>query len=256
MGITLNSNYQSAWAVRGINRGLADLYRSMEKLTSGLSINRASDDPAGLVVSEQLRSRIASLNQEIRNVSGTINKYETASSTVTDLRSRLTELRSLAVGAANEGGNSEAAQLAFVDQAENLVSSFNSVAANAEYNGWKMLDGSQNALAGVTPLADIDLSTPEAAAASIEKIDAAAKELGGIQVDLGATQKNELESRLASLRVTRENLAAAESQVRDTDYGLEYANFISSMIRTRASLAILAHTSRMGMGIVDLLGRA
>jgi flagellin len=254
--ITLNSNHQSAWNIRNVSERLRELYRSMEKLSSGLAINRASDDPAGLMISETLRSRTASLSQEIKNVSGTISKYQTVSSTVSELRSRLTELRSLAVGAATEGGNSEEAQQAYTAQARDLVSSFNATANGAEYNGARMLDGSESSLAKVTPLSGIDLSTPEAAAESIQRIDIAAHELDNIQIDLGSTQKNDLESRLISLRVTRENLTAAESQVRDTDYAQEYASLVSSMIRTRVSLAILAHTFRIGMGIVDLLGRA
>ena len=256
MGISLNSNYQSMWAIRSVNQGMLSLYRSMERLSSGLAINRASDDPAGLIISETLRSRIASLNQEIKNVSSSINKYQTVSSTVSTLRSHLTELRSLAVGAANDAGNDETSQQAYVASAEHLVATFNNTVEQAEYNDKKTLDGSEGSLAHVSELSGIDLSTPAAAAESIEKIDAAVKEIDNIQIDLGATQKNELESRLASLSVTRENLVAAESQIRDTDYAQEYANFVSNMIRTRASLAILAHSSILGSGIVDLLSRS
>ena len=256
MGISLNSNYQSAWGVRSINQGMLGLYRSMERLSSGLAINRASDDPAGLIISETLRSRIASMNQEIRNVSSSISKYQTVSSTVSTLRSQLTELRSLAVGAVNDAGNDESSQQAFATSADDLVQTFNNTVEQAEYNGKKTLDGSEGSLASVSELSGIDLSTPDAAAESIGRIDTAIKELDGIQIELGTTQKNELESRLASLSVTRENLVAAESQIRDVDYAQEYSNYVSNMIRTRTSLAILAQTSMLGMGIVDLLGRS
>ena len=72
---------------------------------------------------------------------------------------------------------------------------------------------------------------------------------------MGATQKNELESHLASLHVSRDNLVAAESQVRDLDYATEYANFVSGMIRARTSVALMAHTVDLGRGLITLLGK-
>jgi len=228
------------------------MLKTAQRLSSGLRINQASDDPAGLVISEQLRSQIASLNQEIDNISSNINKYQTVSSSVGGLREQLTELRTLAIGAANEGGNSPAAQEAFDSAAQQIVTSFNNTVDNAEYNGSQTLNGSEGSQANVSELVGIDLSTSASAEASIEYIDTAVAELDAIQIDLGSTQANGFESQLRSLEVTRENLTAAESQLRDADFTGEFTTFVGSQIRTQVSLAMLAHAMMSGSSIVRL----
>ncbi|MBN1211821.1 MAG: hypothetical protein JXA92_04525 [candidate division Zixibacteria bacterium] len=252
MGFNLNSVYGTGMSLISVNTSLSTMLRSMEKLSSGLRINRASDDPAGLVISEQLRSQIAGLNQEIENLSASINKYETATSTVSSLRSSLTEVRTMALAAANEGFLSDDTRAAYAATAESMTEAFNETVQNAEFNGMKLLDGSAGALAEVAELSGIDLSSAEAAAQSVEVIDQAVKDLDAVQVDLAVTQKNDLESRRVTLEITRENLTAAESQVRDTDYALEVSNFIGSMIRTQASLAMLTYSNISGASILKL----
>jgi len=135
-----------------INQNSANLFAAMEKLSSGLRINRASDDPAGLVISEQLRAQIASMNQEIENISANINKYHTADSLVGALREQLIELRSLAVGASNTAFNSDDAQAAYTRSAELMADGYNRIAANFEYNGAKLFDGSEGSLVYCSPL--------------------------------------------------------------------------------------------------------
>ena len=112
MGIMISVSSNSHRSLNGLQENIQTLFKSMEKLSSGLSINSAADNPAGLIISEQLRSQIAGLNQRIANVTSSIHKYQTASSSISMLRTSLIELRSLALGAANEGLNSEAAQQA------------------------------------------------------------------------------------------------------------------------------------------------
>ena len=241
MGISIRTDLGSAMTVFGLDRNLNDMYRSLERLATGRRINRASDDPAGLVISKQLQTQIASLNREIENISANIHKYQTVSSSVIELRDDLTELRSLAVGAANGALNSDEAQAAYATAAESIVNTYNRTIANAHYNGSPTLDGSEGSLAHVTELTGIDLSSPQAAIASLERIDAASSELDQITVDLGATQKNDLERQRQSLEITRQNLTAAESAVGDIDYAMEYATYTASMIRTRASMALMSH---------------
>jgi flagellin len=254
MGLLINTSYNSLWNIYNLNSTLAATALSMEKLSSGLRINRAADDPAGLVISEQMLTQIGSLNQQIKNVTAAINKYETVSSTVGTLRSSLTELRSLAVGAANEAVNSPGAVQAYQDAADAIVNTYNTIADNAEYNGAKTLDGSEGSLAEITQLANLDFSSAEAAEQSIETIEAAIDELDAAQIELGATQKNELESELANLQVTRQNLVAAESQLRDLDYAAEYSNLVSNMIRTQATVAMITHQKLIGSQILSLIG--
>jgi flagellin len=250
MKISLQS---SGLSLLSLSSNMSVMLKSAQRLSSGLRINQASDDPAGLVVSEQLRSQIASLNQEIENISSNINKYQTVSSSVSGLREQLVELRTLAIGAANEGGNSPASQEAFDKAAQQIVTSYNNTVDNAEYNGSQTLDGSEGSLANVSELMNIDLSTAAAAEASIEHLDAAVAELDTVQVEIGSTQANSFESQLRSLEVTRENLTAAESQLRDADFAGEFTNFVSSQIRTQVSLAMLAHAMMNGSSVVSLL---
>ncbi len=255
MSLSLNSGLAALGVNLKLNDSYGKLYRSMERLASGQRINRASDDPAGLVISEQFRAQIASLNQEIDNTTHLINKYETASSTVMEMRDQLTELRSLAVSAANEGFNDETAQAALDQAAGYIVATYNRTADTAVYNGAKLFDGSEGSLAEVSELIGVDLSTPEAAAASVEVIDEAIAEIDAVQIDLGATQKNELESRRSSLEVTAQNLQAAESVHRDVDYAYEVANMVGEMIKVQASLALMSHTNIQGNSVLSLLGQ-
>jgi flagellin len=235
-----------------LNRNYNDLFHSLERLATGRRINRASDGPADLVISLQLETRIASLNAEIDGISASINKYETVSSSVLQLRDQLTELRSLAIGAVNAGGNDEAAQEAFATSAELLVESYNRSISEAEYNGQATLDGSEGSLAEVSELTGIDLSTPEGAAASLEVIDSAASALDHVMMDLGATVKYELRGRQQALEVTRENLTAAHSQILDTDYAMEMSRFAAGLIRTQAAMAVLGHSLLNDRSVISL----
>lgn len=253
MGLTINTNLSAAYIGIFAGRNSSNLLSSLEKLSSGLAINRASDNPAGLVISEQLRSRISSLNQEIENTSALINKYQTASSTVMEMRSHLTEMRTLAVAASNEGVNDEAAQSAYQTTADHLVSTYNRSLDLATYNGSHLLDGSESAVAEVSELENLDLSSAEAAAASIATIDEAISELDSVQGELGAIQANELESRRNSLEITSQNLQAAESMLRDTDYAKEYSSAVASIIQLRASVAMLAHSYVQADSILSML---
>lgn len=252
MGLSIRTNLGSTLTVMGLDRNLNNLYTSLERLATGKRINHASDDPSGLVISKQLLTQIGSLNQEIDNLSANINKYQTVSSSVIELRYDLSELRSLAVGAANAGVNSEEAQAAYNIAAESIVNTYNNTVANAHYNGTATLDGSEGSLAAVSELVDIDLSSAEGAVAALEAIDAAASELDRITIDLGATQKNEFESQRQSLEVTRQNLTAAESAVSDLDYAAEMSNFTAGLIRSQASLALMGYSMLTSQSVVSL----
>jgi len=253
VGFSIKTNVSAGWLSNSANTEFGNFISSMRKLSSGLRINSGADDPAGLVISEQLRSRIASLNQEIENTSAQISKYETASSQVMEMRSKLTEMRTLAIGAANEGFNSEAAQQAYANTANYIADRFNADAANASYNGIALFDGSETALGEVTELTGVDLSTPQAAQDSIAAIDEKIAEIDALQVDIGATQKNELESQRRSLEVTSQNLQAAESQLRDTDFAMEYSSMVGNLIRMQSSLALMSHHEVSSKGVFKLL---
>ena len=253
MKITLRSNQASAFALMAANQKQISIFNSISKPSSGFSIVKAADNPAGLVISEQLRSQIASLNQKIENLNLNINRHKAASGTVSELRSLLTEVRTLAIGAVNSGGNSDEAQAAFAIAGDALVDSFNIIKQNANFNGQATLDGSDGSLADIADLTNVDLSTPEGAAAAVETIDAAAAELDQATVDIGATQKNELESQRVSFQVTQQNLVSAESQIRDVDLVREYSKLVSASIGLQVSLALLAHSNLSSKSVIRLL---
>ncbi|MFH2035167.1 MAG: flagellin [Candidatus Zixiibacteriota bacterium] len=230
------------------------LFKSMEKLSSGLKINSASDDPAGLVISEQMRSRIASLNQEIENTGNLINKYETASSTALELRSMLTEMRSLAVAAGNTGVNDSATQQVYQDSLNSLAKTYNNIVNNASFGTQKLFDGSEGSLTSIAQLGNINLADAQSAEEAINYLDDMAARLDNTVSELGATQKNELEANLRNLRIESQNLTAAESQIRDVDFGLEFSEFMKNKLLLNSAVALLAQGNMLSNTVLSLIG--
>lgn len=239
---------------RNMNASFAGMYKSLQKLSSGMKINSAADGPAQLMISEQFRTQIATLNQQIENTSMQIGKYSTGSANLSAMRSQLTEMRTMAVGAANEGGNSEAAQQAYADSATLLESNFNLTLNRSEYNGAVLFDGSEGSLASLNDLAGVDLSSADSANASITLIDEKIAEIDAAVVDIGATQKNTLEADIASMRISRENLMAAEANIRATDYAREFSNFLVEQIKAKSSIALLSHYSLTSKSVLSMFG--
>ena len=253
MSLKITSSIGANYITLNLNRAYGAMLKSMEKLSSGYRINRASDDPAGLVISEQMRSRIASLNQEIENTTISINKYQTADSAALELRQNLTELRSLAVATANSGYNDETTTKAYQAEADNIVANYNRVRQNTSFGNQKLLDGSLGSVAVVPELAPFDLSTAESSEAAMESIDKEITRMDSVLSDIGATQKNDLESRLANLRIEVQNLTAAESQIRDLDFITEYSNFLRNRLVVQAAMSILSHNHISSQTVLRLL---
>ncbi|MEW6051250.1 MAG: flagellin [Candidatus Zixiibacteriota bacterium] len=252
---SLVSNHTARPSLSAIRSAYARMFSALQQLSSGWRINSAADDPAGLVISEQLRSRIASLNAEIESISQSIGRYQAASSTTLGLHDQLRELRALAVGAANEGGNDPVVQEAFVTSAAALVESYNRTVRSAEYGGQLLFGTHDGALANIGELTGVDLSSGSLAVDSLTIIDEATRELDAVEIHLASEQKYGLESRRDSLEVTRENLIAAESRLRDADFADVYSNFVAGMIQTKATLAMLAHSTMLGSEIANLFKR-
>lgn len=240
--------------VRGINNAMDGVFHSLEKLSSGLRINRASDDPAGLVISEQMRSRIGSLNQEIENISHSMNKYSTADSAALELRRTLTAMRTYAVEAAGAGYADENTYQAWQGSLDGLVSSYNFIVDSASFGTQKLLDGSAGSVADIEELEQIDVSSPEAAAAAVETIDSKIAALDQDLVAIGARQHGDFESRRNSLRIEMENLTAAESSIRDTDYVAEFSNLIRNKLVVRMGVSLLAHSYITTQSVLNLIG--
>jgi flagellin len=150
MSLRINNNIAAINAHRNLVQTTTSLSSSMEKLSSGYRINRAADNPAGLVISEQFRAQIAGLNRAIDNSEGSINMIQTAEGALTELNNLLISMRELAIHAANEGFN-DAAQLA-ADQAEidNAIKTIDRIAANTQFGTKKLLDGTKANVATIT----------------------------------------------------------------------------------------------------------
>lgn len=251
MSYKINTGLSGDLFSLAISRSYQSLMKHMECLSSGLRINRASDDPAGLVISETLRGRIASLNQEIDNISQMIRKYETAEGTVGQLQSIVNDLRVQAVGAANTGVNSEEMTEACQDAANQAVTTFNYIVDSASYNG-KPLFGEEG-VADIESLANLDFSTPEAIRESVESIEKTAAELESAAGRIGAEEKYQLQAERSNLEVTVGNLTAAESQIRDADMALEMVGRVRDEMTLRVGMALLAHSYVSGQSVLSLM---
>lgn len=150
MALRINHNIAALDAQRNLSMTTSSIANVMEKLSSGFRINRAADDPAGLVISEQFRAQIAGLNRAISNSEGSINMIQTAEGSLNEINSLLVSMRELAIHAANEGFN-DANQLA-ADQAEieNSIATIDRIAANTQFGTKKLLDGTKDNIATIT----------------------------------------------------------------------------------------------------------
>ncbi|MCH9031336.1 MAG: hypothetical protein IIB00_03645 [candidate division Zixibacteria bacterium] len=222
-------------------------------MSSGISINTASDDPAGLIISEQMRSQIASLNQGISNISRVIYKYDTADSNISELRSILIDIRSNALGAANTGGNDPATQEAYNNAVQFAVDTYNRIVTTTQYGEAKLLDGSEGSAVNIDELADVDLTTAEGAEAAMQAVDKASAQLDQVQGELGARIKYELRSQQSSLEISLLNLVLAESDIRDTDFASEFMKFTKAVTSIEISAALMAHAFLAERNVLSLV---
>jgi len=229
------------------------LFKSVEKLASGLKVNSAADNPAVLVISEQMRSRIASLNQQIENTSNLVNKYETASSNLIEMQRMTVEMKSLAIEAANSGLNDETMQMVYQQSADQMVASYNSAIQNAQYGSQQLIDGGDGSLAQISEMRNLDLSNAQAAEQSMAYLESESANLNSTVANLGAVQKHQLESRLSNLRIESENLQAAESSLRDTDMAGEFVKYMNNQMLLKGSIAMQAHSFIVSQSTLTLL---
>lgn len=251
--ISINSSYSGMNTVRNISLIQRSLTKTMQKLSSGQQVNSADDGPANLVISEQMRSQIGTITQQIRNLEANLNKNGAADAAIGELNGKVAEMRSLAVAAANDAtGNKETAQ-AYQQQIHDLAASYNEQVSNTRYGEQKLLDGSEGSAAKLPNLDGLNVSTPEDAADAIKKIDDLRSRLNSTQSSVGATSKNEYESTIRSLEVASENMSASESAIRDTDYAKQQADLLSQMIQMNSGLAVMSQGNLVTESVFKLL---
>jgi flagellin len=383
MGMQINTNISALNAYRNLSNTQNDLGKSLEKLSSGLRINRAADDAAGLAISEGLRAQIGGLTVAARNAQDGISVIQTAEGALTEVHTILQRIRDLAVQAGNDSNSTEA-RGAISTEANALVNELDRIGKSTNFNGIKLLDGSQAALkfqvgadgnansqlnvsltsANVTTIAGalsvgntgstfaianpatvagnaaftftesgttslvtvamgaagaytasgiqgvvdklnsdtafsdkavasvvytagvatgvnvksttggtvattapgtgiaagaagsggaLNFSTAAGAQAAVTLIDNQIGTVSTARADLGAIQ-NRFESAINTLNVSKENLTAAESRIRDTDMASEMVSYTRSNILAQAGTAMLAQANQSNSGVLQLLG--
>lgn len=286
MGLQIATNVSALNSYRNLSSNQNDVSKSLEKLSSGLRINRAADDAAGLAISEGLRSQVNGLNVAARNAQDGISVIQTAEGALTEVHSILQRVRDLAVQAGNDSNNADSRK-AITTEVTQLVDELDRIAESANFNGIQLLDGTAGAAgngvlsfqvgadgsassqitvnlgtANIATLAadlrDDILTTadgfanPTVAAATIDTVDAAIKSVSSARADLGAVQ-NRFESTINSLQVSAENLSAAKSRIADTDMAAEMVKYTAANILQQAGTAMLAQANQSGQGVLQLL---
>jgi flagellin len=291
MSLRINNNVESLNAHRHLINNDKQLSKSIERLSSGQKINRGADSPASLVISEGMRAQIGSLQQAADNNEAAISLVQTAEGALNEVSKLLVDMRQRAVSAANLGINDQNSVNASQKEIENALEAIDRISNNTQFGSKNLLDGSAldadgnplvsfqiganqgqiasvslpnvatNQLAvgvsndsGFSSLSDLDVTTGKGAEDAMGVIDKAIEEIAVARGDLGAFQKNTLESNLTSLRIASENMTAAESTIRDADIAVELAAFTRNQIMTQSATAQLAQANAMPKNVMALLG--
>ena len=235
--------------------------KSMEKLSSGMRINRASDDAAGLSISEKMRSQIRGMEAAQRNAQDGVSYIQTAEGALHEVSSMLTRMKELTVQKANGTYNTDDINTIEAELSQ-LVEELDNIASNTEFNGVKILDSS-------TPTTNIIISQDGSVSLDLDpadlqktlalthksttaEIDEAIVEVNNQRAIYGAAQ-NRLEHTLNNMGTTVENLSAAESRIRDTDMAKEMTTFTKNNILQQAAQSMLAQANQLPQGVLQLL---
>jgi len=289
--MVINHNLSAQFAQRENKFNGISVERNIEKLSSGMRINRAGDDASGLAVSEKMRAQIRGLNQAERNAADGISLIQTAEGYLQETQNILQRVRELSVQSSNGIYTTEDRMQIQVEVSQ-LVDELNRVASHAQFNGMNLLTGrfaqetGTNTVtasmwfhiganmdqrervfigtmtaqglgiqspAGMPQTASfISLSTPDKANIVIGKVDEALRIVSKQRADLGAYQ-NRLEMSRTGLAVGAENLQASESRIRDVDMAREMVEFTKNQILVQSSNAMLAQANQTSQGVLQLL---
>jgi flagellin len=288
MRILTNVAALNSW--RNLQSSGNAMSKNLERLSSGMRINRASDDAAGLTISEKMRAQIRGLNQAQRNAQDGISMIQTAEGAMSEIQNMLQRMRELAVQSASDGlGDEDRAQIQ--EEVDQLANQITDISNNTQFNTKKILTGEYastsitiqtgandgenlsfniKALDAVTLSvgtgtagtsgswkattdAGINVSTKVAAETAITTIDDAINTVSSYRSELGALQ-NRLEYSIANTQSTAENLQAAESRIRDVDMAQEMTAFTKNQILVQAGTAMLAQANQLPQSVLKLLG--
>ena len=285
--MVINHNMSAMFAGRSVNVTTGSVQKDMEKLSSGMRINRAGDDASGLAVSEKMRSQIRGLNRASKNASDGISFIQTTEGYLQETTDLIQRIRELAVQSSN-GIYTDEDRMQIQVEVSSLVAEIDRVASHAQFNGMNMLTGrfaretGENSVTasmwlhiganmdqrtrvyigtmtatalGVREIGTeeiISLATPDEANRAIGTLDEAIKLLNKQRADLGAYQ-NRLEFTVKGLDIAAENLQASESRIRDTDMANQMVEFTKNSILVQSGTAMLAQANAQSQTVLSLL---
>ncbi|MDR0730250.1 MAG: flagellin [Treponema sp.] len=283
----INHNLSAMFADRSLKVTQSDLTKNLEKLSSGLRINRAGDDASGLAVSEKMRSQIRGLNMASANAANGISFIQTTEGYLQETQDILQRIRELAVQSANGIYTDEDRMMIQVEISQ-LVDEVDRIASHAQFNGMNLLTGRFARLTGDNVITAsmwfhiganmdqreqvfigtmtskslglgnlqedniISLASPESANQAIGTLDAALRTVSKQRADLGAYQ-NRLEHAIIGLDIGAENLQAAESRIRDTNMANLMVDYTRTQILNQAGTAMLAQANQRSSSVLQLL---
>jgi flagellin len=274
MSTIVNTNVASLTAQRSLAKSSGELATALQRLSSGLRINSAKDDAAGLAISERLTTQVRGYNQSIRNAGDGISVAQTAEGGMEAITNSLQRMRELAVQAANYS-NTTADRTAINAEFSQLKTEIDRVATQTKFNTRGLLDGSftsatfqvganqgetitvdsitnMSASALGLTAAGVDVTTATNASGSITAIDSALTTVTSARANLGASI-NRFEQTISNLRVTVENLSAARSRIQDADFAAETAALTRTQILQQSGMAVLSQANSIPQGVLSLL---
>lgn len=276
MSLFVNTNVSSLNARRYLSETSTNLNTAFERLSSGLRINSAKDDAAGLQISDRMTSQIQGLDQAVRNANDGISLAQTIEGAMTEITSSLQRVRTLAIQSQN-GINSDSDRAALQKEVSALKAEVSRIAQTTQFGGVDVLKGGFSSIflvganAGQTisinvsrvdgygtsglfgaSAAALSVLTPGQASAALTAIDDAIEVVNSKRADLGALQ-NRFQSTIRNLSNVSENVSAARSRIKDTDFAAETANLTRLQIIQQASTTILTQANQRPQAALSLL---
>ncbi|HEX5898013.1 MAG TPA: flagellin [Solirubrobacteraceae bacterium] len=262
MSLRINTNVDAQAAHRYLTKTSDQVSKSMERLSSGLRINKAADDAAGLGISEKMRSQIRGLAQSQRNIQDGVSMVQTAEGNLDEVQGILQRVRELAVQYKN-GSLSTAGKGAIQSEVDALSSEITRIQGAAQFNGIDLLSSTAAAVTfqvGANDGQSISITFAAVAVSSyatlstlaLSTIDADVDKVSAARAGFGAVQ-NRLEHALAVTGSYQENLTSAESRIRDVDMAEEMVNLTKNQILQQAGTAMLAQANQAPQAVLQLL---
>ena len=283
MSLFVNTNVSSLNAQRQLFDVGNSLSTSFERLSSGFRINSAADDAAGLQITDRMTSQVQGLNQAVRNANDAISLSQTAEGALQETTTALQRIRTLAIQSQN-GINTSADRKALQKEVSALRTEISRISTTTQFAGVDILTGDYSAKflvganegqaisvnlstqtlsnAGVNGFSatglnitgtNVDVLSSSNASGLMAKIDTAISAIGGLRADLGALQ-NRFQSTIRNLSNISENVSAARSQIKDTDFATETANLTRNQIIQQASTTVLSQANQRPQAALQLLG--